>query len=47
MPFDYEIEHIPGTNMGLVDYISRHPVGQAATVSELDNTFIVAQIKKN
>ena len=32
--------------MGLVDYISRHPVGWAAIVSELDNTFLVVQIRE-
>ena len=25
LPFDFNIEHIPGTRMGLVDYISRQP----------------------
>ena len=25
LPFDFNIEHIPGAKMGLVDYISRQP----------------------
>ena len=43
-PFQYEIKHVPGKNMGLVDYISRQPVGEAAKVLQLDNTFVVAQV---
>ena len=34
LPFDCEIVHIPGKNMGLVDYLSRHPVGDAPKVSQ-------------
>ena len=44
LSFDYEIEHIPGKNIGLDTYISRRPVGEAAKVSQLDNTFVVAQV---
>ena len=46
LPFVYELEHIPAKIMGLVDFISRHPVGRAATVSELHNTFVVAQLRE-
>ena len=30
--------------MGFVDYICRHPVGKAANVPEMDNTFVVPHI---
>ena len=44
LPSDYQIKHIPGKNMGLVDYLPRHPVGDAPLVSEMDNTFVLAQM---
>ena len=28
LPFDYEMEHIPGKNVGLVDYFSHHQLGK-------------------
>ena len=31
--------------MGLVDYIFRHPAEEAVKVSQLDNTFVLAQAK--
>ena len=33
LPFDYELEHIPGKIMWLVDYLSRYPVGTAPKLS--------------
>ena len=45
LPFDYENEHIPDESMGFLDYISRHSSGRAETVSELDNLFVVAQLR--
>ena len=41
---DYEIEHIPGKNMWLVEYLSGHPVGIVPKKSGFDNTLVVAQI---
>ena len=29
LPFQFDIEHLPGAKTGLVDYISRHPFQQA------------------
>ena len=33
LPFDFNIEHIPGTRMGLVDYILRQPVQKAKNIT--------------
>ena len=45
IPFDFVIEHMPGAKIGLADYLSRHPVGEATKVSLYDNTFTVAKLK--
>ena len=42
LPFDFNIEHIPGTRMGLVDYISRQPNQNAKSVNQYDEEFMVA-----
>ena len=44
LPFDFNIEHIPGTRMGLVDYISRQPNQNAKSVNQYDEEFMVATI---
>ena len=33
LPLDYELEHIPGKIMWLVDYLFRYPVGTAPKLS--------------
>ena len=45
LPFDFELEHLAGKDMGFVDYMSRNPIGAAVKVSSYDNEFIVAQIQ--
>ena len=45
IPFDFVIEHMPGAKIGLADYLSRHPVGEATRVSLYDNTFTVAKLQ--
>ena len=45
IPFDFVIEHTPGAKIGLADYQSRHPVGEATRVSLFDNTFTVAKLQ--
>ena len=45
LPFQFEIEHLPGAKMGLVDYISRHPSQKAENVSAYDEEFILAKLK--
>ena len=46
LPFDFNIEHIPGTRMGLVDYISRQPNQKAKSVTQYDEEFMVATISR-
>ena len=44
LPFDFSIDHLPGSKMGLVDYISRDPQQQAVNISAYDEHFIVAKL---
>ena len=47
LPFHFDIEHLPGATMGLVDCISRDPNQKAKKVSAYDEEFIVAKLKNN
>ena len=44
LPFDFEIKHFAGSKMGLIDYISRHPVGKPQPPVYWDEHFVVALI---
>ena len=44
LPFDFNIEHIPGTRMGLVDYFPRQPNQHAKSITHYDEEFMVATI---
>ena len=46
LAFDFNIELIPGTRMGLVDYISRQPNQKAKSITQYDEEFIVATISR-
>ena len=46
LPFDFNIEHIPGAKMGLVDYISRQPNQEAKVTNKYDEEFGVATITR-
>ena len=46
LPFDFNIEHIPGTRMGLVDNISRQPNQKAKSITQYDEEFMVATISR-
>ena len=46
LPFDFNIEHIPGAKMGLVDYISRQPNQEAKITNKYDEEFAVATITR-
>ena len=46
LPFDFNIEHIPGAKMGLVDYISRQPNQKAKVTNQCDEEFAVATITR-
>ena len=43
-PFDFTIDHLPGSKMGLVDYISRDQQEKAVNISAYDEQFIVAKL---
>ena len=45
LPFQFDIERLPGAKMGLVDYFSRHPFQKAKKVSAYDEEFIEAKLK--
>ena len=45
IPFHFDIKHLAGSKMGLIDYISRNPVGLAIPTSEYDEEFVVASIR--
>ena len=45
LPFQFDIEHLPGAKLGLVDYISRNPSQKAKKISTYDEEFIVAKLK--
>ena len=44
LPFDFSIDHLPGSKMGLVDYISRDLQQKAVNISAYDEQFIVAKL---
>ena len=41
---NFNIEHIPGSKMGLTDYISRNPHGAEKPISMYEEDFVIAQI---
>ena len=44
IPFDFDIKHLSGSKMGLIDYISPHPVGKPQPPAYWDEHFVVALI---
>ena len=44
IPFHFAIKHLAGSKMGLIDYMSRNPVGLPLPPSEYDEEFVVAAI---
>ncbi len=46
LPFTFEVQHIPGQDMGWADYFSRHPGAPAPPISEYDQNFSVSVISK-
>ena len=45
IPFHFDIKLLAGNKMGLIDYMSRNPVGLAIPPSEYDEEFVAASIK--
>ena len=46
LPFDFTVEHLSGKDMGLVDYLSRHPSCEPLPVSLDDEKFVVALVNQ-
>ena len=44
LPFDFSIDHLAGSKMGLVDYISPDPQQKAGNISAYDEQLIVAKL---
>ena len=44
LPYQFKVVHIPGKVMGIVDHLSRDPIGEPWPESELDEKFVVASI---
>ena len=44
LPFDFDIKYLAGSKMGLIDYISRHPVEKPQPPAYWDEQFVVALI---
>ena len=44
LPFDFDIKHLAGSKMGLIDYISRHPEGKTQPPAYWDEQFVLALI---
>ena len=44
LPFDFDIKHLSGSKLGLIDYISLHPVGKLQSPVNWDEHFVVTVI---
>ena len=44
LPFNFSIDHLPGSKMGLVDYMSQDPQQKSVNISAYDEQFIVAKL---
>ena len=44
LPFDFSIDHLPGSKMGLVESISRELQQKVVNISAYDEQFIVAKL---
>ena len=45
LPYQFKIVHIPGKDMGIVDYLSREPSGEPWPETKLDEKFVVTSIE--
>ena len=46
LPFDYDIRHVPGATLGMVDYLSRNPTFDAPPPSSVyDELFVIKAIE--
>ena len=44
LPYQFKVFHIPGKDMGIVDYLSRYSIGEPWPESKLDEKFVRASI---
>ena len=44
LPYQFKVAHIPGNDMGIVDYLSRDPIRESWPESKLDEKLVVASI---
>ena len=45
LPYQFKVIHLPGKDMGIVDYLSRNPKGGPWPESVLDEKFVVTSIE--
>ena len=45
LPLDFEVIHVPGVTLGIVDYLSRYPTFPAPDPSKYDELFVVKSIE--
>ena len=45
LPYQFKVIHLPGKDMGIVDYLSRNPKGEPWPESVLDEKFVVTSIE--
>ena len=45
LPFDFEVIHVPGVTLGIVDYLSRYPTFSAPAPSIYDELFVFKSIE--
>ena len=45
LPYQFKVIHLPGKDMGIVDYLSRNPKGETWPESVLDEKFVVTSIE--
>ena len=45
LPYQFKVVHLPGKDMGIVDYLSRNPKGEPWPESVLDEKFVVTSIE--
>ena len=46
LPFNFELSHLPGKDMGFPDLLSRLPLGKTLPISHYDDELVVASIDK-
>ena len=45
LPYQFKVSHLPGKDMGIVDYLSRNPKSEPWPESVLDEKFVVTSIE--